>query len=137
MAQQFPKMVPTTRSFTMGDFPSTTYRSMSGAIFKRSFGNVQTGYKLELVFKNIGDVDELRSGSGTAQTIVDHYNNVSGTFQSFLLPLKVFAGTKAGLISKIRKPAKIKWRYAKPPKVQAVYNGVSTVTVSLIGEIDA
>lgn len=137
MAQQFPKMVPTTRSFTMGDFPSTTYRSMSGAIFKRSFGNVQTGYKLELVFKNIGDVDELRSGSGTALAIVDHYNNVSGTFQGFNLPAQVFGGTKQGLTAEMRKPAKIQWRYAKPPKIQVVYKGVSTVTVSLTGEIHA
>ena len=130
-------MRPTTRSFTMGDFPSTTYRSLSGAIFKRSFGNVQTGYKIDLVFKNIGDDTEIRSGSGTALKIINHYNAAKGSLESFALPGATFAGMEASLEGKIQAPANIKWRYAKPPKVQSVQAGISTVTVSLVGEIEA
>ena len=137
MARKFPPMVPTTRSFTMGDFPSTTYRSLSGAIFKRSFGNVQTGYKIDLVFKNIGDVNEIRSGSGTAKKVVDHYNAAKGSLESFTLPDQLFNGMSELLEGRIQSPANVKWRYAKPPKVQSVQSGISTVTVSLVGEIEA
>ena len=92
MADTFPKMVPTTRSFTMGDYPSKTYRSLSGTIFKRNFGNRQTGYRLDMTFKNIGDVTQLKTNSGTAKQILDHYVTVEGTFESFTLPNEVFRG---------------------------------------------
>ena len=61
----FPEIRPTTRRFKMGDIPSTTYTSLSGAIFKRAFGNVKTGYTLDLTFENISDTRELRTYSGT------------------------------------------------------------------------
>ena len=127
-------MVPTTRSFTMGDYPSKTYRSLSGTIFKRNFGNRQTGYRLDMTFKNIGDVTPLKTDSGAAKEILEHYEDVEGTFESFLLPGVIFRGMD-GLKDKIQKPADISWRYAEPPKVQSVQANVSTVTVRLIGEL--
>ena len=92
MSEQFPNIVPSSRKFTMGDYPSVTYRSLSGTIFKRSFGNKQTGYSLDLVFKNIGDNSQLKNDSGTLQTLMRHYNAVDGTLESFSLPRKVFSG---------------------------------------------
>jgi hypothetical protein len=139
----FPNIKPTTRSFTMGDYPSKTYRSLSGTIFKRAFGNKQTGYTLNLTFKNIGDAfggnqtGELRKNSGTAKQIIDHYNDVDGTFSSFTLPVRVFEGMDNDFRDLIRSPSNIKWRYAGPPQVQSVKSGVSTVIVTLIGELDA
>tara|TARA_R100001224_G_scaffold79852_1_gene49867 strand:- start:52 stop:474 length:423 start_codon:yes stop_codon:yes gene_type:complete len=138
MAESFPKMTPTTRDFTMGDYPSTTYRSMSGVIFKRSFGNKQTGYELNLTFKNIGDTIEFRTGCGTVQKILNHYEIVDGTFEGFTVPDIVFSGmgtTNGGLKSSIQAPPNILWRYAKPPKVTSVITNLSTVTVSLTGEL--
>ena len=133
----FPNIKPTTRSFTMGDYPSKTYRSLSGVIFKRAFGNRQTGYTLDLTFRNIGDTSELRSRSGTAKQIIDHYNDVDGTFSSFALPARVFEGMDNDFKDLIRSPSNIKWRYVGPPKVQSVKSGVSTVTVNLVGELEA
>ena len=133
----FPNIKPTTRSFTMGDYPSKTYRSLSGVIFKRAFGNRQTGYTLDLTFRNIGDTSELRSRSGTAKQIIDHYSDVDGTFSSFALPARVFEGMGNDFKDLIRSPSNIKWRYAGPPQVQSVKSGVSTVIVTLIGELDA
>lgn len=155
MASTFPAMKPTARSFTMGDYPSKTYTSLSGVIFKRAFGNKATNYRLDLTFKNIADTVQLRDGSGTVKDIVDHFRTVTnGTFKSFTLPLKVFAGLYSdaptednnedynkreddNLNPTIRRPDSISWRYAEPPKVQSVKSGMSTVTVKLIGEIDA
>ena len=121
----------------MGDYPSKTYRSLSGVIFKRAFGNRQTGYTLDLTFRNIGDTSELRSRSGTAKQIIDHYNDVDGTFSSFALPARVFEGMDNDFKDLIRSPSNIKWRYVGPPKVQSVKSGVSTVTVNLVGELEA
>ena len=133
----FPNIKPTTRSFTMGDYPSKTYRSLSGVIFKRAFGNKQTGYTLDLTFRNIGDTSELRSLSGNAKQIINHYNDVDGTFSSFTLPARVFEGMDNDFRDLIRNPSNVKWRYAEPPQVQSVKSGVSTVAVSLVGELDA
>jgi hypothetical protein len=137
MASKFPAIRPTSRTFTMGDYPSKTYTSLSGAIFKRAFGNRQTGYTLNLTFRNIGDTSELRSLSGTAKQIIDHYNSVDGTYDKFNLPDRMFAGMDDGLETLIQAPSNISWRYAAPPQVESVKTGVSTVIVSFIGELDA
>lgn len=121
----------------MGDYPTKTYTSLSGAIFKRAFGNRQTGYTLNLTFRNIGDTSELRSLSGTAKQIIDHYNSVDGTYDKFNLPDRMFAGMDDGLETLIQAPSNISWRYAAPPQVESVKTGVSTVIVSFIGELDA
>lgn len=154
MSEQFPNIVPSSRKFTMGDYPSVTYRSLSGTIFKRSFGNKQTGYSLDLVFKNIGDDSHLKNDSGTLQTLMRHYNAVDGTLESFSLPRKVFSGmmkldpsidsstiasNKDNLIKEIipRSGTDIRWRYAAPPQVTSVKFGISTVTIKLTGELQA
>tara|TARA_Y100000004_G_scaffold142165_1_gene161671 strand:+ start:1139 stop:1552 length:414 start_codon:yes stop_codon:yes gene_type:complete len=137
MASQFPTIRPTTRSFSMGDYPSKTYRSLSGAIFKRAFGNKATGYRMDLTFKNIGDTEELRSLCGSVKVILDHYDSVDGTFDKFNLPNRVFEGMNTSLRGVIQAPSNISWRYSRPPQVQSVRSGISTVNVSLIGEIDA
>ena len=137
MASQFPTIRPTTRSFSMGDYPSKTYTSLSGAIFKRAFGNKATGYTMDLTFKNIGDTEELRSSSGSVKVILDHFNSVYGTFEKFTLPDTMFAGMNSSLRGVVQAPSNISWRYAAPPRVQSVRSGISTVTVRLAGEIDA
>ena len=134
MASTFPSMKPSSRSFTMGDIPSTTYTSLSGVVFRRAYGNKQTGHTLNLTFKNIGDTSELKSGSGTAIEIIQHYNGCSGTFESFTLPDRLFDGM--GLEGLIQAPSDVKWRYAAAPSVQSVVSGVSTVSVRLIGELE-
>ena len=125
----------------MGDYPSKAYTTLSGAVFRRSFGNKASGYKLTLEFKNIGDETELRAGSGTVKVILDHYNGQDGTFESFTLPHPVFKGfatttdSATGARNLIKKPSNIKWRYEQPPIVTQVINQISTVTINLVGEI--
>ena len=132
----FPDMKPTSRRFRMGDIPSTTYTSLSGAVFRRAYGNKKTGYTLDLTFENISDVVELKVNSGTTLEILNHYESVNGTFKSFTLTNKTFAGMGASVRGHIQAPSNIKWRYASPPEVRAVYSDISTVTVKLVGEIE-
>ena len=135
MADAFPDIKPSTRKFKMGDIPSTTYTSLSGAVFRRAFGNRKTNYTLDLTFKNIPDSSEV--DSRTTTDILTHYDGVNGTYTSFSIPDPVFAGMESTVTDYIQAPANIKWRYAKPPEVQSVQSNLSTVTVSFIGELQA
>ena len=74
--------------------------------------------------------------SGTAEEILNHYQDADGTFESFRLPTRIFDGMDNDLESIIRDPAAISWRYAVPPQVQSVRPNMSTVTVRLIGELE-
>ena len=128
MSITFPQIKPSEREFTMGTFPTKTYRSLSGATVKRSFGNRPYSYQLRLVFNNVKD--------DTAVQILNHYNAVFAGFQRFTLPSAIFAGMNASLTSTIQAPYNIRWEYASPPTVQSVFNGISTVSVDLVGEIN-
>lgn len=136
MADPFPNIVPSSREFTMGDLPSVTYRSLSGVVFRRAYGNRQVGHRLSLQFQNIGDKDQLKSGSGNARAIISHYNQCQGTQQSFTIPDNVFKGMHNDLEALIQAPSSVKWHYASPPQVRSVKSGVSTVRVELIGELN-
>jgi len=136
MAQtaSFPEIVPTTRRFRMGDIPSTTYTSLSGVVFKRAFGNKKTGYTLDLTFVNIPDTS---NNSRNTQKILDHYEDVKGTFSTFALSSELFSGMQSGVSDYVKVPSNVEWRYAKPPEVQSVQSNLSTVTVNFIGELQA
>ncbi len=131
---RFPEIVPTTRRFRMGDIPSATYTSLSGAVFRRAFGNKKTGYTLDLTFENIPDTS---NDDRNTQKILDHYEGVKGTFSTFALSAQLFSGMQSGVSGHVKAPSNVKWRYSRPPEVRSVFNQLSTVTVSLVGEIQA
>jgi len=128
MAEQFPPIKPSNRSFRLGNLPVKVYRALSGATTKRAFGNRATGYELKLDYDNISD-------SITAQLLA-HYNGSNGTFERFTLPADLFAGMSDTLRSYIQSPASIMWEYAAPPEVQSVYVGRSRVAITLLGELN-
>ena len=123
----FPALTPTARSFQLGQYPVKTYRAMSGATLRRSFGNRPFGHTLDLQFDNVA--------SGTVNTIIDHYNTQGGGTLGFTLPATVFAGYSADLRDRAQNPTGIEWLYAEPPSVSSVLGDLSSVTVKLIGEI--
>jgi len=124
---RFPALKPTARSFKPGDYPSKTYRALSGAIVKRSFGNRATGYELQLEFANISD--------SVLNQILDHYLGQKGTLTSFTLPTSVVTGYSTAVGNAIRVPDGIEWFYASAPEVQSVIKGISTVRVTFNGEL--
>jgi len=124
----FPSLVPTARSFQPGVYPQKTYRTLSGAAFKRSFGNRAYGAQLELSFDNIPDA--------SAYSIVNHYRSQTSQNQRF----RVSGSTTAGMSSSLDYLAAgtaddLRWEYAEPPSVQSVRPGRSSVRVKLSGEI--
>ncbi len=135
MATRFPTMTPSSRKITMGDLPIKVYRAMSGATVRRAFGNQKTQYVLKLQFNNIGDDIELRRGAGTVLDILKHYESTNGTLENFQPGTGLLRGM--GNASKVYIKDVIKWRYAKPPEIQSVKEGVSNVSIELIAELDA
>jgi hypothetical protein len=123
----FPALKPSARSFQLGQYPVKTYRAMSGAVVRRSFGNKAFGYTLDLQFEN--EPEE------TVNTIIDHYNGQQGGTLGFAIATAVFAGYTVTLQGKVRVPPGIKWFYAEPPSVSSVIAGISTITVKLVGEM--
>ena len=123
----FPALTPTARSFQLGQYPVKTYRAMSGATLRRSFGNRAFGHTLDLQFDNVPEA--------TVNTIIDHYNTQGGGTLGFTLPATVFAGYSADLRNRAQNPTGIEWLYAEPPSVSSVLRDRSSVTVKLIGEI--
>jgi len=128
MSQTFPTLKPSQRQFTLGAFPTKVYRSLAGTTAKRSYGNKPSGFGLTLEFSNVGD--------DIVFLILDHYKDTSGGFSRFRLPSSIFAGMSAALIAQVQAPYNIRWEYVSAPSVQSVYNGISTVSVELLGELD-
>ena len=123
----FPALTPTARNFQLGQYPVKTYRAMSGATLRRSFGNRAFGHTLDLQFDNVPEA--------TVNTIIDHYNTQGGGTLGFALPATVFAGYSTDLRNRAQNPTGIEWLYAEPPSVSSVLRDRSSVTVKLIGEI--
>ena len=131
----FPSIVPSSRKITLGELPVKQYRSMSGAVVRRAYGNTKTNYVLELEFKNIGNTDPTTGKTGSALEILEHYEDANTTFSSFAVSGSVLKGMAQTFANKVA-PSGIFWRYAEPPKITSVKNGLSTVSVKLIGEFD-
>ena len=128
MSQTFPTIKPSQRQFTLGAFPTKVYRSLAGTTVKRSYGNKPGGFGLTLEFANVDDAIVLQ--------IINHYNVTSGGFSRFALPSSIFSGMSATLIAQVQAPYNVRWEYVSAPSVQSVYNGISTVSVKLLGELD-
>lgn len=73
----FPPITPTSRSFTPGIYPQRSYRSLSGVVTKRTFGNSPSQAKLDLSFDNITKLQ--------AAIIVAHYRQQTGFNRRFLI----------------------------------------------------
>lgn len=122
----FPSLKPTARSCKMGAYATKTYRALSGAVTKRSFGNKPFSYELSLEFK-LGDAD--------AALILQHYNDVRAGFVKFPLPTSLFAGMSTTLQALIQAPTTILWEYAEPPTLQSESCKFYSVSVRLMGEM--
>jgi hypothetical protein len=123
----FPSIKPTARSFQLGQYPVKTYRAMSGAVVRRSFGNKAFGYTLDLQFENVPE--------SIVNTIIDHYNEQQGGTIGFIVATEVLAGYSITLQNKVIYASGIEWLYAEPPSISSVIAGISSVTVKLTGEM--
>ena len=123
--------VPTGRIYKAGDYSHGTYRAMSGVEVRILFGNKRLASTVQLIYKNIPDRD--------AEELLDHYNSVKGTFESFEAGgATLNAGWEGPTTDFLNTTAMVKdteWRYVQPPQLQSGYIGRSSVTIDLVAVI--
>ena len=124
----FPSFAPTSRSFTPGTYPQRSYRSLSGVVTKRTFGNAPSQSALEMNFDNVAD--------STATAIINHYRSQTAINKRFQLSAITMGGMDSGLVNIADGTIdNLRFEYKEPPSVQSVRPGRSNISVSLIGEI--
>jgi hypothetical protein len=123
----FPTLVPSSRAFDAGDWPIKTYKAQSGAEVRILYGNRRTNMTLALQYKNITDAN--------AELFLDHFNEMLGTYTTFLIPTG--DGARTGWTGNVDALGASthgnRWRYAEPPTVDSVKPGISNVSVKLVG----
>ncbi len=125
---QFPSSPsPSGRTYTPGDYASTSYRAQNGAEVRILYGNKRLASTLQLVYNNIPDAQ--------AEAFLAHYNLVKGTFESFETsgdPTEAgWTGSQGAMNTTAMVPGTA-WRYAGPPQLQSAYVGRSSVVIDLV-----
>ena len=121
----FPSLIPTSRSFESGDYPVKTFKAQNGKEHRILYGSNRTNMKLSLSYANITDAN--------AELFLDHFDEVQGTFGTFVIGLDVRGGWEGNKDAIGAQTHGNNYRYESPPQVAQVRPGISTVTVNLIG----
>ena len=140
----FPSIKPTSRNFTLGEYPTKIYRSLSGKTVRRSFGNRPFGATLELTFEN---VDET-----VLSLVYAHYHGQRGNTEGFFLSNETLAGldSSSNTFAQLKagdpyiilqqagigsgSPTTMLWFYESAPEVESKYRNLSTISVKLVSE---
>lgn len=138
----FPSLTPSQRVYTPGSFPTNEFEGLNGAVTTVQYGSRTVDSKLQMTFQNITD-DE-------AYAIYDNYykanggKDVNSGERDYVLFSPVGdAPALRGIYSEdLRRlmgehnPAKLRYRYAKPPKITSTFPGRSTVQIELRGYLE-
>jgi hypothetical protein len=122
-----PRIRPTSRQFTFGQFPTKSYTALNGAVIKRSFGNRAYGHTLDLEFANVSE--------NVVATIFDHYEEQQGSTLGFDIPNPLLRGYEDKLVDRMKSPSGTQWFYVEPPSVESGPVGLSTLRLRLITEL--
>ena len=102
----FPAIIPTTRLYTQGDFPSAIQASSSGATTGFRRGNRRINQTLQLTFDNLTETQ--------VNLIRTHYDGQNGSFEIFYLSSSTWSGYTTPPVSLVSDYA---WLYATPPTI--------------------
>jgi hypothetical protein len=140
----FPSIKPTNRSFTLGEYPTKIYRSLSGKTVRRSFGNRPFGATLELTFENVSET--------VLSLIYAHYHGQRGNTEGFFLSNETLAGldSSSNTFAQLKagdpyiilqqagigsgSPTTMLWFYESAPEVESTYRNLSTISLKLVSE---
>ena len=116
----FPALVPSSRTFVPGNYPSTLYQGISGAENRVRSSNVLTDSTLTLQFIGLSEAEVLR--------ILLHYQARRGSYGNFSLPAEVWSGVSNAADYTLQGYA---WSYLEPPMVEDYPCGEHGVEVQL------
>jgi hypothetical protein len=129
MATSFPAIRPASRRYRLPVFAVTEAKAQSGATSLRLWSSKPEDARLELRFTNIPDSQALEIGQA--------YLDAKGPVDSLTLPNALFSGADASLRHFIKAAGTgLTWHFTKePPDVESVVNGVSNISVTLVGQL--
>ena len=116
----FPALVPSSRTFVPGNYPSTLYQGISGAENRVRSSNVLTDSTLTLQFIGLSEAEVL--------AILLHYQARRGPYGNFNLPAEVWSGVSNAADYTLQGYA---WSYLEPPVVEDYPCGQHGVEVQL------
>jgi hypothetical protein len=118
---QFPALKPSSRSFTPGMLPVSSFASVSGKETRVIMGDTMHGHTVSLSFNNLQEP--------AVKKITDHWYGQQGTALAFTLSTAVWAGW-AEYASAITSGQQ--WRYTGQPEIEGVSPGIMNVSVELV-----
>ena len=130
-AVAFPDIKPSGRSYSPGSYPQTEFESQNGTKTIVRYGNKRVDATLQLTFSNITD--------NQAALILDNYETINSEWNNVSFSgANGTAGSSSNLASYLAETggSGLKWRYARPPKVDSVYPGLSTVSCDFVAVLD-
>ena len=135
---QFPDIKPSSRSFTPGRYPETTFESLDGTKTYLRFGNQAINATLSLSFSNINDDDTSSIILAYFDSKADptNYINMSGSSGALAgISYSPMATDLWERVGKYKSP--LKWRFSNPPTVTSTFDGLSNVSCSFVACLDA
>lgn len=131
MPINFPRIRPSSRTFTPPRWPTNATRSQSGVTSTRLWGSKPSDATLALGYDNITD-------DRAARFLAVHHAAKGPTLELTLSP-EVFTGMSAKLHAELAALATqgLRWFFPEndPPRISSVKPGISSVQVNLIGQL--
>ena len=115
----FPALVPSSRTFTPGEYPATALAGYTGRSATVRHSNVFIQAQLRLTFKALPEADML--------AIWNHYAARRGVFESFTLPTEIVSYSSVSTYV----PSTYRWRYASEGSVEDLPCGGHNVSLTL------
>jgi hypothetical protein len=102
----FPALIPSTRTYSPGEYPITPHPLLSGSEIRVRHSNTVLGARLRLTFQAASSADVV--------AVRNHYNGRQGGFLPFAIPVELLSGvtTPADFT-----PSGHQWVYASRPSV--------------------
>ena len=118
---QFPAIKPSSRRFTLGVVPVSTFASMSGKETRVILGDTMYGHAVQVTFSNLKE--------DVGQQVTDHWAGRQGTALAFTLPSALWAGwtVYTSVVTDSQQ-----WRYKAEPRITAVSPGIMNLSVELV-----
>ena len=117
----FPSLIPTTRLYTQGDFPSAIQASSSGVTTGFRQGNRRINQTLQLTFDNLTETQ--------VNLIRTHYDGQNGSFEFFFLSSNTWSGYTNSPVPLVSDFA---WLYSTPPTISDGITSKWNIEVELV-----
>jgi hypothetical protein len=102
----FPALIPSTRTYSPGEYPITPHPLLSGSEIRVRHSNTVLGVRLRLTFQAVSSAD--------AVAVRNHYHGRQGGFLPFAIPEELLSGVTTPVDFT---PAGHQWVYASRPSV--------------------